>query len=108
MVQKLNIFPAQGFTITGKALFILGPLGFFNQEKALVGAFSVIVKLREGSFPTLVVNVVMSGCDCDDTLPNSSDFCPANSECKQCKCLPAGDHSSSQCAQTLDRGVTQY
>ena len=35
-------------------------------------------------------NVADSGCDCDETLPNADDFCPVNSECKQCKCLPAG------------------
>ena len=35
-------------------------------------------------------NISDSGCDCDENLPNANDFCPVNSECKQCKCLPAG------------------
>ena len=34
-------------------IFVLGLEGAFNQEKALVGAISVIVKLREGSFLSL-------------------------------------------------------
>ena len=38
-------------------------------------------------------NYVDAGCDCDENLPNADDFCPVNSECKQCKCLPAGKSS---------------
>ena len=30
------------------------------------------------------------GCDCDPNAPFPDDFCPANQECKQCKCLPKG------------------
>ena len=33
----------------------------------------------------------LSGCDCDDTLPNADEFCPNNYKCKQCQCLPAGN-----------------
>ena len=39
-------------------------VGIFNQEKALVGAFSVIVKLREGLFPDY-------GADCIQMIQNS-------------------------------------
>ena len=43
---------------------VLEVLGAFNQEKALVGAFSVIVKLREGLFPDY-------GADCIQMIQNS-------------------------------------
>ena len=34
-------------------------VGAFNQEKALVGVFSMIVKLHEGSFQALMKTVAM-------------------------------------------------
>ena len=39
-----------------------------------------------------VIILCPSGCDCDENLPNADDFCPNNYKCKQCQCLPAGEH----------------
>ena len=35
-------------------------VGTFNQKKALVGAFSVIIKLQEGSFPVLLNSQIVT------------------------------------------------
>ena len=32
----------------------------------------------------------LSGCDCDESLPNADSFCGANEKCKNCKCLKKG------------------
>ena len=32
----------------------------------------------------------LQGCDCDPSAPFPNDFCQANEECKQCKCLRKG------------------
>ena len=31
-----------------------------------------------------------AGCDCDENSANPDDLCPADSKCKQCKCIPKG------------------
>ena len=57
----------------------------FNQEKALVGAFSVITNLRMELFQALVAGVTSS--------PARKQFKRCHGKCVQKFCLPIGDLS---------------
>ena len=53
---------------------------------------SVWKKVTPPPHEDCVIILCPSGCDCDENLPNADDFCPNNYKCKQCQCLPAGEH----------------